>query len=166
MSLFYDFSAIDHFGIHFVGTEEIPFAVILPVVLVGAFKVHSVLRNRHDTFCTHAILEGALKLAAIGVKQGGIGGFEAAAVHFTTVFLTALFVARSKSSDAFARGQILVSEFSGPFIYDRAIVSHHGIILDSFWPISFVLLIKHSPSYHHYGDNSHQEIPLQGRWLG
>ena len=156
MSLFYGFCAIDHFRIHSVGTEEIPFAVIFLVVLVGAFKVHSVLRNRHGTFCTHAILEGALELAAIGVKQGGVGGFEAAVVHLTTVFLTALFVARSKSSDAFARGQILVSEFSGPFIYDRAIVSHHWIILDSFWPISFVLLIKHSPSYHRYGDNSHQ----------
>ena len=75
MGLFYGFCAIDHFRIHFVGTEEIPFAVIFLVVLVGAFKVHSVLRNRHDTFCTHAILEGALELAAIGVKQGGVGLF-------------------------------------------------------------------------------------------
>ena len=138
MSLFYGFCAIDHFGIHFVGTEEIPFAVILLVVLIGAFIVHSVLRNRHGTFHPHAVLEGALELAAIGVKQGGIGGFEAAAVHLTGVFLTALFVARSKSSDTFACGQILVSEFSGPFIYDGAIVGHHGIILDDFLFVSSV----------------------------
>ena len=161
MSLFYGFCAIDHFGIHFVRTDEIPFTVILPVVLVGAFIVHSVLRNRHGTFCTHAILEGAFELAAIGVKQGGIGGFEAAAVHFTAVLLTALFVARSKSSDTFACGQILVSEFSGPFIYDGAIVGHHGIILDDFWLVSSAK-IYHSARYHRYGDNSHQEIPLQG----
>ena len=138
MSLFYGFSAIDHFGIHFVGTEEIPFAVILLVVLVSAFKVHSVLRNRHGTCCTHAILEGALELAAIGVKQGGVGGFEAAAVHLTAVFLTALFVAGSKGCDAFACGQILVSELSSPFIYDGAIVGHHGIILDDFLFVSSV----------------------------
>ena len=162
---FYGFIAIDHFGIHCVGIEEIPFAVILLVVLVGAFIVHSVLRNRQGTFCPHAILEGALELAAIGVKQGGVGGFETAVVHLTTVFLTALFVARSKSCNTFACGQILVREFACPFVYDGAIVGHHGIILDDFWLVSAVK-IYHSARYHRYGDNSHQEITLQGRRLG